>query len=446
MTPEAACRESQNSWQIYCVLMGKMINRMTSVGLVGLAMLVGCSKVDGGSRQLAASDSAADTVAIPDSAASVIDSASRGTGTRTTVSGGTVDRVPRAAAANVPVSARDSALRARTVVRALYANRWASQSGRKMRHLIAIADSTEINAIVLDMKDEFGLNFRTTNADWAKTAGTAGVVPNLKALLDTMKAHGILPIARIVVFNDSVAARVHPEWTIRTADGSPWRLRGSAWVNPYKREAWDYNIGVAEELARIGFGEIQFDYIRFPEPYKSLPPQVFGDTKGVSKPDNLAAFLKEAKTRLNALGVRSTADIFGLVTTVKGPLEIGQWWEKVAPVTDALLPMVYPSHYPRGSFGIAYPNAEPYKVMRTALDTARVRNERLGIKTEEHVRPWIQAFTLGKPEYGPEQIRQQKQAIYDAGFDGWILWSPGSKYDAFVPALERELVTRKKKH
>ena len=364
---------------------------------------------------------------------------------RTTNSGGTVAQQPLAAPASTP--GNDSILRSRPIVRALYANRAAVQSARKMRHLIGIADSTEINAIVLDMKDEFGLNFRTMNKEWAKNTGNHGVAPNLKALLDTMKAHDLLPIARIVVFNDSVTARVHPEWNIRSVDGGIWRSKtGAAWVNPYKREAWDYNIGIAEELVKLGFGEIQFDYIRFPEPYKSLGPQVFPESKGVSKPENLAAFLKEAKTRLNALGVRSTADIFGLVTTVKGPLEIGQWWEKLAPVTDVLLPMTYPSHYPSGSFGIPRPNAEPYKVIRTAIDTARVRDERLGITADEHIRPWIQAFTLGKPPYGPEEIRQQKQAIYDAGYDGWILWSAGSKFDPFIPALEKELVSRKKKN
>ena len=362
----------------------------------------------------------------------------------TTTSNGAVTQQP-AAAATAP--SNDSTLRSRTIVRALYANRAAGQSAKKMRHLIAIADTTEINAIVLDMKDEFGLNFRTANAEWRKNTGNHGVVPNLKALLDTIKAHDLLPIARLVVFNDSVTARVHPEWTIRTPEGGTWRSKtGAAWVDPYQRGAWEYNIGIAEELVKLGFGEIQFDYIRFPEPYKSLGPQVFPDSKGVSKPDNLAAFLKEAKTRLNALGVRSTADIFGLVTTVKGPLEIGQWWEKLAPVTDVLLPMTYPSHYPKTSFGLANPNREPYKVVRIAIDTARVRDEKLGIKTEEHVRPWIQAFSLYGVPYGPEEIRQQKQAIYDAGYDGWILWSPGSKFDPFIPALEKELVSRKKKN
>ncbi len=105
---------------------------------------------------------------------------------------------------------------------------------------------------------------------------TRAIIPKLKELLDTLKAHHIMAIARMVVFKDSVTARVHPDWTIRKADGSTWRdKKGLAWVNPYHHELWDFNIGIAEELAAMGFAEIQFDYIRFPEPYPSLPPQVF---------------------------------------------------------------------------------------------------------------------------------------------------------------------------
>ena len=229
-----------------------------------------------------------------------------------------------------------------------------------MTKLLATADSTEINAFVIDMKDEFGLNYKTANKTFAKNAGTAPMVPNIAALLDTLKAHNVSAVARIVVFKDSVTARVHPEWTIRRTDGSVWRDKtGLAWVNPYHRELWDYNIGVAEELVKLGFHEIQFDYIRFPEPYASLPAQVFPESKNMSKPDALAAYLKEATTRINKLGVRSTADIFGLVTTVSGPLEVGQLWEKISPNVDVVLPMVYPSHYPRGSLGVPYPNADP---------------------------------------------------------------------------------------
>ena len=331
------------------------------------------------------------------------------------------------------------------VIRALYVNRWAAQSPKRMRELIAIADSTEINGLVIDMKDEFGLNFASADPALRKNAGNSGKVRDLPALLDTLKAHRIVPIARIVVFKDSVTARVHPEWTIRRPDGSQWRdKKGVTWVNPYHRELWDYNIRVAEELARLGFEEIQFDYIRFPEPYRSLPPQVFPGQNGLSKQDALAQYLALARQRLNALGVRSTADIFGLVTTVPGALEVGQAWEKVAPATDVLLPMVYPSHYPHGSFGLARPNAEPYQVIKVAITSAHERDDKLAITAPEHVRPWLQAFTLGAPAYGPEQLQAEKQATYDAGYDGWVMWNPGSRYEAFLPALEKTLESRKK--
>ena len=331
------------------------------------------------------------------------------------------------------------------VVRALYVNRFAAQSTKRMRQLIQIADETEINALVLDMKDEFGLNFKTANAEWARNAGTAGTVRNLGALLDTLRAHRILPIARLVVFKDSVTARVHPDWTIRRQDNSIWRdKQGLAWVNPYHRELWNYNIGLGEELAKMGFGEIQFDYIRFPEPYPSLPKQVFPGSEGVPKPEVLAGFLKDANARYDKLGVRTTADIFGLVTTVGGALEVGQWWEKISPQVDVVLPMVYPSHYPRGSFGLPSPNAEPRKVISIALTRARQRDQKLGITAPEHVRPWLQAFTLGKPPYGPAEVEAQKQGTYDAGYDGWVLWHPGSKYEPFLPALEKTLESRKR--
>ncbi|HEX4682266.1 MAG TPA: putative glycoside hydrolase [Gemmatimonadaceae bacterium] len=333
-----------------------------------------------------------------------------------------------------------------TTVRALYVNRWASQSRKRMAKLIAAADATEINALVIDMKDEFGLNYRTDNPEFAKNAGAANKLSNVKRLLDTLKAHNIFPIARIVVFKDSVTARVHPEWTIRRKDNSIWRdKKGIAWVNPYHRELWAYNIGVSEELAKLGFGEIQFDYIRFPEPYPSLPPQVFPDNGGVAKPDALAAYLKEAKARLNKLGVRVTADIFGLVTTVPGTLEVGQNWEKISPNVDVVLPMVYPSHYRSDDVpGVTHPNAEPYKVIKWAIDRARARDRKLGVTMPEHIRPWLQAFSLGKPEYGAEQLEAEKKAVYDAGYDGWVMWNPGSIYDVYMPALEKTLESRKK--
>jgi hypothetical protein len=343
-------------------------------------------------------------------------------------------------------AATDTARRAEPsgIVRGLYVNRFAAQGTRRMRQLLDVADSTEINAFVIDVKDEFGLNYASRDPAVARNAGGREKIRDLKALVDTLESHGVLPIARIVVFKDSVAARVNPDHVIRREDGSAWRdKQGLAWVNPYDRAIWEYNIGVAEEMIALGFDEIQFDYIRFPEPYRSLPRQVFPGANGVSKPKVLRQFLETACARIRAKGARCTADIFGLVTTVKGALEVGQEWEELAAAADVLLPMVYPSHYPRGAYGIARPNADPYRVVRTAIDAARRRDAALGITTPEHVRPWLQAFSLGQPPYEAHHVREQKRAVYDAGYDGWILWHPGSKYEPFLAALERETVSRK---
>lgn len=330
-------------------------------------------------------------------------------------------------------------------IRGLYVNRFAAQSTRKMRNLIALADSTEINAFVIDVKDEFGLNFRSDDPLLQKNAGTQTKVANMKALLDTLNAHGILPIARIVVFKDSVAARNNPGSTIRKADGSPWRdHEGLTWVNPYANAIWEYNFRVAEEMVKLGFGEVQFDYIRFPEPYRSLPQQVFPEANGRDKSQALAEFLRAAKQRFDKLGVRTTADIFGLVTTVGGALEVGQRFEPLMKEVDVVLPMVYPSHYPRGSFGVPRPNAAPYEIIHTAISRARVRTEALGLKGER-VRPWLQAFSLGQPKYGAAEIEAQKKAVYDSGYEGWVLWHPGSNYDIFIPAFEKTLVPRAKR-
>jgi hypothetical protein len=351
---------------------------------------------------------------------------------------GTAATPPSGAALGPGAAAADSLARAASpAIRALYVNRFAAQSARRMPELIALADSTEINALVIDVKDEMGPNYHSDDARISRNTISLGKLRNVRALTDTLRAHGILPIARIVVFKDSVAARLNPQWTIRRADGSIWRdHKGLAWVDPHNREVWEYNLAIAEEAVRLGFGEVQFDYIRFPEPYQSLPKQVFPADKGQSKPDVIAEFLKVANERLDKLGVRSTADIFGLVTTVAGPLEVAQHWERLSPVTDVLLPMVYPSHYPRGSLGVAHPNGQPYDIVYRAITRARERDAAIGITGRENVRPWLQAFSLGKPDYGAEQVRQQKQAVYDAGYDGWVLWHPGSKYGPFVAALE----------
>src|SRR5687767_7477137 len=413
------------------------------LGILALLVLPAC----GGSRDAAAktqagADSIVSSVVGAGSAIAAPGAAEPASATAANPGGGSAPATLPAGPASAEIQRLRTDLSA--PIRGLYINRFAAQSTKKMRRLIGIADSTEINAFVIDIKDEFGLNFHSSDPLLQKNEGATAKVANLKALVDTLNAHGILPVARIVVFKDSVAARANPQHTIRRNDGSAWRdHKGLAWVNPYANAIWEYNFRVAEEAAKMGFGEIQYDYIRFPEPYKSLPAQVFPESNGRTKSQALAEFLVAAKKRLDKYGLRTTADVFGLVTTVNGALEVGQAWEPLTKSVDVLLPMVYPSHYPRGSFGIPRPNADPYKVIHIAISRARERNAAVGI-TGQRVRPWLQAFTLGQPRYGAAEIEQQKRAVYDSGYEGWVLWHPGSQYDLFVPALEKTLVSRAK--
>jgi hypothetical protein len=328
------------------------------------------------------------------------------------------------------------------IVHGLYVNRFAAQSKRRMRALIRFATETRLNAMIVDLKDEFGLNYQPADSIARRYTGRAGAIRDVRWLVDTLRAAGLIPIARLVVFKDSVTARARPDWTILGPDGKPWRdKQGLTWVNPYNRDLWDYNIRVATDVTRLGFAEIQFDYIRFPEPYASLPKQVFPGAKGVGKAETLAAFLLEARSRLAPLNVRTTADVFGLITTVRAPLEIGQQWEALAQAADVLLPMVYPSHYPHGAFGITRPNAAPYEIVKAAVTRAVERNVALGIRGE-HVRPWLQAFSLGKPAYGNAELTAQLRAVSESGVHGWVMWNPASRYEVFREALKADALRR----
>jgi hypothetical protein len=331
------------------------------------------------------------------------------------------------------------------IIRGLYINAYAAGSRTRLPKLLKMADDTEINAFVVDVKDELGIRYQT-ELPLPKQLAQPGEVAirNLPALMDTLKAHRIWTIARIVVFKDPILSKAKPEWSVQRTGGGLWVDKaGNTWVSPWEEAVWDYNLDIAEEVARAGFNEIQFDYVRFAEPYKSLPPQVHPKARG-ARADAIAAFLNEAKRRLHPLGVTVTADVFGLVPNEAGDVNIGQQWETVAATADHILPMMYPSHYfPTHLPGVRRPDHMPYETLFKSAGMARLRNDRLqeaGVRPARVI-PWLQAFSatwLGKNHqpYGPEQLRQQKQGVYDVGFDDWVLWSAGSKYEAILAGLE----------
>ena len=331
-------------------------------------------------------------------------------------------------------------------VRALYVNGWAAGGRTRMRELVRIADDTEINAFVIDIKEsDTYLTHDSTGIALAREIG-ADTMPRsrwLPELVDTLRAHGIYPIARIVVFKDRMLAEKKPELAIRHTDGSVWLdQKGKPWVNPYDRRVWDYNIAIAREALDMGFGEVQWDYVRFPDVTEARRrTMAFPGSGGVSRDDNIAAFIRYSREQLAEYQVPVSADVFGLVTHLAGDVGIGQNWEKVITAADAVLPMVYPSHYFGGVYGFSRPNAHPYEMVRISMADAVERTravQRRGQKTGEII-PWLQAFTADYLHdgitYGASHVRQQIAATYDSGLKSWVLWNPGSKYDVYLPAL-----------
>ncbi|HEX2205479.1 MAG TPA: putative glycoside hydrolase [Longimicrobium sp.] len=340
------------------------------------------------------------------------------------------------------------------IIRGLYTNAYVMGDPRRRAKLLALADSTEINAFVVDVKDEDGVRYRSALPLAREVAHERSIpIRDLAALVDTLEAHGIHPIARVVVFKDPRLSKARPAWSIQTPDGGLWRDKvGNTWVSPWDREVWDYNLDIAEEAVRAGFREVQFDYVRFPEAYRSLPRQVHPEADtAADRTAAIAGFLEEAGRRLRPLGATVTADLFGLSMNEATDVGIGQQWERISSRIDHVLPMVYPSHYfPTHLAGVPRPNRMPYETVFRSVGMGVIRNRRLAEAGVEPARivPWLQAFTAtwndrGYP-YGPEQLRAQLRAVYDLGLDDWILWHPGSNYDAVAAGFERETAGRAK--
>ena len=316
-------------------------------------------------------------------------------------------------------------------VRALYVNAWAFGSS-KLWELVRLADETEINAFVVDVKDDTGCLLYPSSVPTAVEIGAnkCNRTREARARLDTLLQHGIYPIARIVVAKDPLLAEHKPAWSVHLAIGELWRDRiGSAWVDAYNDSVWVYAGQLAQEAVRTGFAEVQFDYVRFPdEPRERLETAIFPARRaGESPRAAVRRNVQLLKSELAPLGTPVTFDIFGLTASATDDMGIGQVWEDFSSVADVVLPMVYPSHYRAGAYGFAWPNGEPYKVVRRALEEAQGRSRSPDAAA---IRPYLQAFTLGRrlPRYTPFEIREEIRATEEAGINSWVLWNPRSVY------------------
>ena len=279
-----------------------------------------------------------------------------------------------------------------------------------------------LNTVELDVKDESGrLAFWTAAPPLARATGAADRYYDPRAAAELAHRHGVYLIGRVVAFEDPVVAERRPAYAIRTTDGGVWHTSaGLAWANPYSRAYWAYLVGVASAAARAGFDEIQFDYVRFPTD-GDLSTAVFPGKRAEPMATTVARFLRYASTRLHRLGVRVSADVFGLSAT--RDLGIGQRPRQISKYLDAIYPMVYPSHYNAGEYDLPDPSADPG---RTVADSLRDFRAQLRGRTAKLI-PWLQDFSLGRT-YGPLDVRAQITAARLAHTRGFMLWNADGIY------------------
>lgn len=295
------------------------------------------------------------------------------------------------------------------------------------QNLVNLIDRTELNALVIDVKDDDGFLSVPVDIPVAQEIKTrvhkgGNAEENIKQLTEK----DIYPIARIVVFKDPSLAEGKPELALKKKSGGIWRDRkGLPWVDPHNKDVWKYAIDVAKEAAKLGFREIQFDYVRFPTD-GDVENAVYPYANGKAKEDIILEFLTYAKTELEPYNVFLAADVFGLTTLTSDDMGMGQKYEKVITQVDYICPMIYPSHYGPGNYGFKNPNAYPYEIAKKSLLDAQKKSA--SVENKAIIRPWLQDFNLGSPKYGPEQIRAQIKGTYDAGLEEWILWNAGNRY------------------
>jgi hypothetical protein len=306
---------------------------------------------------------------------------------------------------------------------------WVAGTKDWREKLVNLIESTELNSIVIDVKDYTGrISFEVSDPELQEIGSSEKRISDIKEFLDYLHSKNIYAIARIAVFQDSFLAKKYPDLAVKRGDKiTVWKdHKGIAWLDPCSTEVWDYTVKIGKEAEGVGFDELNFDYIRFPSDgnmkdisYPHCPPQF-------TKSEIIRDFFSYLKEQLKKTEVPLSADVFGMTTTNTDDLNIGQVLEKIEPYFDYICPMVYPSHYPATYDGYKNPALHPYEIISHAMASS---SERLiaASSSPSKLRPWLQDFDLGA-NYDAAMVRKEKQAVYDAGLSSWLLWNPANKY------------------
>jgi hypothetical protein len=310
--------------------------------------------------------------------------------------------------------------------KAIYLTHLTLADDKRFGDLLALVKRTELNAMVVDVKGDSGEVFYDSTVPLAREIGAVAPAYDIRKRLKQLREANVYAIARVVVMEDTVLATAKPEWAVRNkATGQPWRdFNNIAWMNAYRPEVWDYNVAIAKEVAQLGFDEVQYDYVRFPSDGPLAQADYGQPNSEEGRTAAIAAFLGRAQKELAPLGVYLAADLFGLTMVAEDDMGIGQKIESVADTLDYICPMVYPSHFARGSFGFPNPAAKPYDVIFQSMAGGKVK---LG-DSRALFRPWLQDFDLYGTDYTPEMVRAQIKAAEENQSSGWLIWNAGNKY------------------
>ncbi len=313
-------------------------------------------------------------------------------------------------------------------LRAFYMSSWTASSVTRRSAIIKQISETNINAVVIDIKDDTGrVSFLIDDPAIAQTGSPVNRIRDIDALIAELHEKNIYVIGRISVFQDPYLAVHNPDWAIRSnSTGGVWKDRkGLSFLSPTSRDVWEYIIALARASHERGFDEINFDYVRFPSD-GIISDIAYPNIQGKTRADFLEDFFVYLGTEMKASNIPTSADLFGMTTTSRDDLGIGQVLERALPHFDYIAPMVYPSHYPKQFIGIANPASEPYRIVHYAMSSAVTRAKAIGYEPEKF-RTWIQDFNLGAT-YTASMISDQITASETAGVTSWMVWDPSNTY------------------
>ena len=316
-------------------------------------------------------------------------------------------------------------------VKGIYMSSWVASTPHLREKLVDLIDTTELNAVVIDIKDSTGkVSFVTDNAFLQEVGSLENRIKDLPEFIEHLHEKNIYVIGRISVFQDPFLAVQRPELSLRKkSDGTVWKdKKGLSFLDPQNKYVWEYIVTLAKESYAIGFDEINFDYIRFPSDGNIADIQYGLDDTVHTRAEIIEQFFAHVRSELHndELHIPMSADLFGMTTTSQDDLGIGQVLEKAMPHFDAIAPMIYPSHYPKNWNNYANPAEKPFEVITDAMKSGNARAVQAGY-TADIFRPWIQDFNLGAT-YTADKVRAQIKALDALGIDSWLVWDPGNSY------------------